>query len=394
MPGGTIIGVPASAFVDADGKPVSGPVSIDYKEYKDAADVFISGIPMEYDSAGQQQLLQTAGMFEIYGFDSTGKQVFIHPDKKVDISMLSDKKDPDYNFYAFDSTQGTWTYNNRSVVDSSKKTETVTASTESDIPPAPLSPQKYDPDGFVFDMKIDPKGYPEFENLKGLVWQYSGEEKSTEDPRENKWVFQKKWSDVKLELLDREKSTFRLVLTSGSAKYQTTITPVLAGKSYDRAKKEYDKKFEAYTLKYKQQIDEEAARAARKNIIYRTVGISAFGIYNHDRIYSSTNPLIAASFQLENGESLTDQTVYYLYGGDASVMQLPSQKWNYFKFANGPGNCLITFLKNGKVAIFNNADFSKLDMTKIAQEKKCLFKLKEMPESEVNAEALRAMMKI
>lgn len=65
MPTGTRVLIPACPFVDKDGKEITGKVQIRFREFRDPVDFAISGIPMTYDSAGQQYIFESAGMFEI-----------------------------------------------------------------------------------------------------------------------------------------------------------------------------------------------------------------------------------------------------------------------------------------------------------------------------------------
>ncbi len=79
---GTKVTFPANAFVDANGNQVSGNVKILYREFRDQADFFLSGIPMQYDSLGKTYQFESAGMMEITGFIN-GKEVFLKKDKTV-----------------------------------------------------------------------------------------------------------------------------------------------------------------------------------------------------------------------------------------------------------------------------------------------------------------------
>ncbi len=240
-------------------------------------------------------------------------------------------------------------------------------------------------------MKISTVDFPELSSMKGLMWQYAGNDPK-EDPNVNKYVFKRNWSNVKLEVLDREKSLFKLILYDTKSSFQTTITPVLAGKSYDRAMKIYQKKFDAYSKVYADRIAKEAVEMTNRSMIYRTVGISNFGRYNHDRIVSNSNPRIAASFELEDGEELGNATIYHLYGGAATVVRYPADKWNSFAFTNEGGNCLVAFLENGKVATFPNEEFAKLNDKEIVKNKNYAFKLKTS--TSLDSEALRKLLKI
>ena len=50
---GTSIEIPANAFVDANGQPVTSTVNIGYREFHNAAEILASGIPMKAVHNGQ-----------------------------------------------------------------------------------------------------------------------------------------------------------------------------------------------------------------------------------------------------------------------------------------------------------------------------------------------------
>lgn len=388
---GTIISIPAHAFVDAQGNNVTSPVTIQYKEQKNAVDILRSGIPMEYDSAGTEYILQTAGMFEINGTDTSGKAVFIHSHKKIQISMLSAQTAPNYNFYRYDTVAANWVFVEKSTIDQQPNTAE-SANTET-IPPAPAEPKKYNPGNYVLDMKINVSEFPELQSMKGLMWEFAGENKA-DSPEFNAWIYQRSWSNIRLELINTEKSIFQLTLTDSQSSFKTTITPVLAGKSYAKAMKDYKKKFDAYSKMYAEKLAQEQQSASSQNLVYRTIGLGKFGIYNHDRLYRNTNPRIAANFVLENGKSLNDYTVYLLCGEAATVVRYPQQKWQSFAYPDTKNNCLVVFLNDGKVAIFSNKEFEQLNAETILKDLSYTFELKTVSADEINADALKKMMKI
>ena len=55
------IEIPVNAFVDSRGNVVEGNVKVDYREYHDFHDIFLSGIPMDFEKG----MLESAGMIEI-----------------------------------------------------------------------------------------------------------------------------------------------------------------------------------------------------------------------------------------------------------------------------------------------------------------------------------------
>ena len=85
---GTVAVVPPRAFANRAGEVVGGEVEVKIKEYHDYVDFFLSGIPMEYDSAGVSYQLESAGMIEIYA-EQDGRRLDIMPEKAIDIELKS-----------------------------------------------------------------------------------------------------------------------------------------------------------------------------------------------------------------------------------------------------------------------------------------------------------------
>lgn len=106
---GSVIKIPAKAFVDKAGKPVSGKVDISYRELKDPIDFFISGVPMNYDSAGVNYALESAGMVEIHATQK-GEEVKLNPEKPVDIALASHQSGGQFNVYKLDADKKQWIY--------------------------------------------------------------------------------------------------------------------------------------------------------------------------------------------------------------------------------------------------------------------------------------------
>jgi hypothetical protein len=107
-PSGSRIFIPKNAFVDAFGETVAGDVTVSYREFRDAADILVSGIPMKYDSAGQTIDFESAGMFELAASAGT-QEVFVAPGKNIDMQFAVTKTESSYNFYRLDEQKG-WEY--------------------------------------------------------------------------------------------------------------------------------------------------------------------------------------------------------------------------------------------------------------------------------------------
>lgn len=106
---GSRIIVPPGIWVDSAGTKITGTINLKYREFSDAGDVFLAGIPLSYDTAGRKETLVTAGMFEIRSFkDST--EIYIADDKSLTVQMASNETNADYNFYFLDEEAENWQY--------------------------------------------------------------------------------------------------------------------------------------------------------------------------------------------------------------------------------------------------------------------------------------------
>lgn len=116
-PNGSKLVVPASAFANDYGRLIEGEVTVHYREMHDFVDFFTSGVPMVYDSAGQQYNLRSAGMVEIYA-EQNGQAVKLAAGKSIDIELHGEVFVPstgaeevlDYHVYHLDSLIRNWRY--------------------------------------------------------------------------------------------------------------------------------------------------------------------------------------------------------------------------------------------------------------------------------------------
>ena len=182
---GSSIVVPANAFVDKNGNPVTGTVSLKYREFHNAADILTSGIPMNTtDETGKVQHLESGGMFELNA-SSNGQEIKIADNKKIRVALAS-FVEGDFDFY---------------YLEEQPQQENATASfiTEARANRAPakqyswkklFSPSdsiKKAEDGLkkgsvkYFKLNFDTKKYPETASLDTIKWVYAGN-KIGEDP--------------------------------------------------------------------------------------------------------------------------------------------------------------------------------------------------------------------
>jgi hypothetical protein len=104
---GTILFIPAQAFVDLDGQLAEGSIDLTYEEFHDRAEVFLSGIPMKFSSQGVELPMETYGMFRVLARNKNGR-LDLAPGKNIDLEFVSNSSNSDVNFYHLDSRYGKW----------------------------------------------------------------------------------------------------------------------------------------------------------------------------------------------------------------------------------------------------------------------------------------------
>ena len=111
---GTVIDIPANAFVDKNGEVITGEVTMQYREFRDPIEILASGIPMNYDSAGTNGWFTSGGMFELTA-TYEGEEVFINPNSTVIVDLATTDPATDFNLYHLDTESGEWIYDNSNV---------------------------------------------------------------------------------------------------------------------------------------------------------------------------------------------------------------------------------------------------------------------------------------
>ncbi len=103
---GTQIHIPANAVIDGDGKLVNGRYTISYREYRNAAEMAFSGIPMIFHDKTGEYPFNSAGMYEIRGMKD-GQSLELQ--KTIIVDFNCTKNEAGVNFYQMDDQTGEWT---------------------------------------------------------------------------------------------------------------------------------------------------------------------------------------------------------------------------------------------------------------------------------------------
>ena len=336
--------IPKNAFADAQGKPLTGEIELRYREFHDAADFFVSGIPMTYDSAGNKYQFESAGMMEMQGYKD-GEKVTIAKGKSIAIEMASPQKGTEYNLYKLDTAHNNWSClgkdkvtkeqkqngsgvagfgNEQPLVTTEQRQELQKIETKKEVvvkeketriaalpkpAPEPRKPVLAKNDKRTFDIAVEDKEFPELDIYKGVLFEIGQENKDF-----NPAYYDITWDDASLKDGPKKGINYALTLKKGLKTYGFIVYPVFEGKDYESAQKTYQDKFSKYTATLdkrkadekrieeeyqariiafnKQQEDlmqewkkQQAERFKQMEVqdkVSRLFSIASFGIYNSD----------------------------------------------------------------------------------------------------------------
>jgi len=362
---GTSIEIPKSAFVDKEGKEVTTPVTIAYREFHNASEIICSGIPMHVLNENDElEWMQTAGMFEIKGATSDGEAVSIAEGKAVNVNMASEV-DGEYGFWYLNpetkswDTQGT---SNAVAVAQPNINSSASLISEGNMS-APTRPVAFSKDKSSFDVDIDYNHFPELKEMQGIIWQFAGKDAS-KDPKNNKWVQEEDWVDMKL--AKGSSGLYTLKFISATKEYEIDVCPSQKGKDYDSALASYEAEMTRY------QAEQKARQIAAINANYqlkkftRSLGVNNFGTYNHDIFYKRKKAVrMLADFDFGDlpEEDKTKATVFLITADKKAVIKYPHYAWKNFTFDPTDDNCLFAVLPNNKTATFSKENFEKIEGT-------------------------------
>lgn len=385
---GTTIEIPANAFVDAEGNPVTTPVDIQYREFHNAADILVSGIPMEVlGDKGQKSRMQTAGMFQMSA-TAAGEEVFIAEGKELAVNMAS-HVDGEYDFWYFDEEKGNWDglgavnpQPNPKIAEMKIAMERYGVGGEKlkegkSYARKPIAPVKFSKSKPALNFDVNYDQFPELKQMQGIVWQFSGSDDKLA-PQNNRWIFKEDWEHVTLEASEIP-NQYKMVLSNEGQTFIMPVVPSRKGKDFKKAVAEYNAQMNDYkeAIANKSDLKEMYKKQAE---FVRSFNVNRFGIYNHDILMKDNgNIRVLADFDFGPIKSNMKKMipVYMVTGEGRSVVAFPYENWDLFVFDPEIANCLVAVLPGNKVATFSAAEFmQQKDKLKAANDNEYVFKMK------------------
>ncbi|MFN8298599.1 MAG: hypothetical protein U0T75_05785 [Chitinophagales bacterium] len=412
---GSKINVPANAFTDENGNVVKGPVQLSYREFHDIADVFLAGIPMTYDSAGETYHFETAGMMDISA-SQNGKPLRTNPQALITVQLASKNQEDRFNSYYLDTVAKQWVYlansNYPVASEALNQTDSLPASampvqapkTSNDAQlkaqsPAyrkvceeiaevekekPVAPKKAEKKKPRFSIKVDEKEFPELSAYNNLKFQVVDE--TGYDPKKANVV----WEDVQLKRVAGTLN-YEITFIKRTETYSVIAAPAVDEKDYEAAKKVFDEKYAEYTQKLaerkaeqarlkkeweekakaieaqiqkeveaqKQRIKEYEARLDQSNLFYRTLQVNQFGTFNCDcpQRLPQGGEVVAEFTDKKTGQPLKIGTAYLVEKGRNLMFSYYPDGLSRFRFDPKQTNLVWAVTTDQRVCIVNAEEF-------------------------------------
>lgn len=413
LPSGTKIKVPANALLHADGSAVNGTASITYREFHNAPDAFMAGIPLSYtDDKGQHRMMQTAGMFEIRA-NQNGEELKLAEGKNVTVNLASGNGENDFSQFAFNENNGTWTATANSEAEpnlSKQELKRIKAGLEESA--AKLDKKNYFVLNYTAMLDVyygDSVWYMDPHNkfLKQKVQRYGIQAgnytsrelsnyvsyKGVEEPAEmlvwnnlsgKKLPKFQEYVNAKLTPLKNGNYTMEVFNPKGKAVFKGLVKPEIPlAKLFKISPDKWNNEYEAVM----KQVDSVYSQLASMEDFTRQVVVNSFGIYNCDRFLTNADRLdVTAS--IETDEPLTQEVkermkLYYMCGDKKNLASWDFVDAKKMVITTDPNACLFTLMPNGKAAVFSKEDFKKLnfDQLKKPGNNEVVFHLKTLKKS-------------
>lgn len=363
---GSKIVIPKNAFLDKDGNPIKGSVKLTYREFTNPFDIYLGGIPMVYDSAGIEQVFETAGMIEINAY-SQDQSVFPNPKNKIQVQMNSFQKGDEYNVYQLDTITGKWNDLGKDKVEIDDYNKSLAS-----LPQVPPTPKKAGQ--FSFSIGDDTGNYPElnifqnvlFEPIDGKYVGFNGTEIKVKDLGNgiyevlfimNAYGVHEEQS-CKCYLAFKEGVDYDNALKVYQNKYKSLID------KRDKMKKEIEMEWENYRLAVKKYdiavFNKDAEFLTENERVMRTLSINGFGFINCD--YPTSYPQgaeLLAKYKDKQGNEIKLNNIVLVEKGRNAIFHYTSK----IKFNPRQENILWGITSDNKIAYIKADDFKKVNIT-------------------------------
>jgi hypothetical protein len=346
---GTEVTIPANVLVDESGEVLTAPVTLAFTEYREAAEIIASGIPMSVrQEDGSKEWMQTAGMFQVRVI-KTDQQIHIAEGKDFQVSFVS-AVEGDYDFWSYDEEAQNW-INEQAAIAGQPVSQAEAAAELQQLkqsvgtPPAAPELEENNILGFT---DLDVSHIPALKGKKPLMLVYVGRDPA-KAPMNNQWINNATWFKKKIHAT-KTPGVYELTLL-GDSLYTIKVKQALVGAELEIAKEQHAARLAQYEAKLAAVKEKEAELAVVRNF-RRTMRLQRFGLYNYDILWKQEDAVpLMADFDLDGlPEAVKKATIIYLVTGEGRVVvQLPSYDWGKLRVDVNADNKMLAVLPDNKV---------------------------------------------
>lgn len=372
-PKGTKISIPAKTFGDTNQNAFEGPVDLTFREFHNPIEIYRSGIPMTYDSAGTEKTFESAGMFELLAYRD-GEKIEIIPGKTIRVDLASRDGRDIFNDYRYNPTAQNWEYIGRSENDpleeKNNENEDFTiayAGNPSDNKSQPeliehfCKPRQADQDAYIFKVKYNAEDFPEISIYQNVLFQVD-ESKQKFDPD----LYKVNWQKTELKN-SKIAGYYILKLHRPDTSVRLYVKPVFKSSDYQVAMQTYQSTLEKNNnemkkLESRQQTAISERKQAKKNQnemnirSIRVVVIPVTGVYNCDRPYIAPSEDYQPSFFI-SGRQIVPQTINWRIPGVNALFTARGDVKS-IRIEKGISILMWVQLQNGEICIIDPATFA------------------------------------
>lgn len=311
---GSSVYIPPKSLV-CNGKYIDDTVDIQFVQFTSPFEIFASGIPMQYDSAGTSYTFKSAGMFKLNAFYK-GDKVELADGKEMNVQMASSIASEGYAVYFFDTIRGQWELKGKDKVtaapDPQKSSEVYLEQDNFGLPKELQENER------IIPITIqDINRYPTLKVYNSIAFEISARDFSLKTE-----VLEGNWSDMQIDTTFKKKQELTLLGIDKNLQIEGIV--YLDGEPYEKAIKKYPAKKKEYEERIKRADSlarmQRLAWLGEDAVASREFAISGFGIWNCDA------PLLArgksVSIELKNESSPEYKEIGVAYISENSIFRL------------------------------------------------------------------------
>jgi hypothetical protein len=350
---GTVINIPAHAFVDQSGKIVKSQVTIHYEEYHSPAEIILSGIRMTYFDGNEIQNFESAGMFQINA-ESEGQQLDLAQGKTIEVNMASTRDDNDFKNWYLNQETGNWEDLGESLSEANIEKallEESIAKLENNTIEAPQVKSKF----YIDFSRFKVQNYSA-DAMNQIIWVYEPSNKAIDlDPEQNLWIFDEQWTETLLKA-ENDGKHYKASLIGKNKRFDTRVKPANEDhKAIKKALEDHKKQVEERN----RQLTDAKLRMEKMQKFQRSFTLANMGVYNCDRYYRMPN-VVASKIKitLEGDDVASDFNIYQICNNNAVIQIFPGQ--TELKYSPTESVKFVLVDNEDKIAVINANEFNRM----------------------------------